>query len=534
VDFILDLVGYTIDRPLHKYRILEPSFGHGDFLIPIVERLLTAYHADLTSSQDPVAELSDAVCAVELHEDSLNQTCARLIALMARNGIVAADASSLAEAWLISGDFLLSNLRDGFTHTVGNPPYIRQERIPERLLAEYRSRYQTLFDRADLYVPFIERCLRCLAPEGVLGFICSDRWMKNRYGGPLRAMVARHYHLAAYVDMVDTPAFQSDVIAYPAITIIRREAPGPTLVARQPRIDKQSLSELSQAMSTGHLLTTVGVAEVDAVTNHDQPWILHELKRLEIVRRLETCFPPLEQAGCTVGIGVATGADRVFIGLYDALDIEPDRKLPLVKTRDIASGHVEWRGLGLVNPFREDGSLVSLPAYPRLSRYFAQHTEAIRRRHCAERNPDGWYRTIDRIDPTLTSRPKLLIPDIKGDAQVVFEDGRFYPHHNLYYIISDEWDLRALQMVLQSGIAGLFVAAYSTRMRGGYLRFQAQYLRRIRLPRWRDVPDNVRSALLDAAESGDTAARNDAAGVLYDLSSQEQAILSKIGHEGLP
>ena len=27
-------------------------------------------------------------------------------------------------------------------------------------------------------------------------------------------------------------------------------------------------------------------------------------------------------------------------------------------------------------------------------------------------------------------------------------------------------------------------------MRGGYLRFQAQYLRRIHIPHWKDVPEN--------------------------------------------
>lgn len=29
VDFILDMVGYTEDQPLHQKRVLEPSFGGG-------------------------------------------------------------------------------------------------------------------------------------------------------------------------------------------------------------------------------------------------------------------------------------------------------------------------------------------------------------------------------------------------------------------------------------------------------------------------------------------------------------------------
>ena len=42
VDFILDLAGYTVDKPLHRARLLEPSMGQGDFLTPVVDRLLEA------------------------------------------------------------------------------------------------------------------------------------------------------------------------------------------------------------------------------------------------------------------------------------------------------------------------------------------------------------------------------------------------------------------------------------------------------------------------------------------------------------
>src|SRR5690606_9714858 len=148
-------------------------------------------------------------------------------------------------------------------------------------------------------------------------------------------------------------------------------------------------------------------------------------------------------------------------------------KLPLAMRREIDSGEVKWRGLGIVNPFADAGGLVALDAYPRLKAYLEARRDQIAGRHVAKKAPANWYRTIDRIYPALADRPKLLIPDIKGDAHIVYEDGRLYPHHNLYFIVSDEWDLRALQAVLRSGIAKLFVSIYATRMRGGYLRFQA-------------------------------------------------------------
>jgi len=141
----------------------------------------------------------------------------------------------------------------------------------------------------------------------------------------------------------------------------------------------------------------------------------------------------------------------------------------------------------------------------------------------------NWYRTIDRITPALTSTPKLLIPDIKGEAHIVYERGELYPHHNLYYITSEAWDLKALQAILLSSVSRLFIATYSTKMRGGYLRFQAQYLRRIRLPYWNDVSEVLRKRLIEAAGSRDLEACNRAAFTLFDLSNEEQSVLGGNG-----
>ncbi|EKN1469771.1 modification methylase PaeR7I, partial [Salmonella enterica] len=125
----------------------------------------------------------------------------------------------------------------------------------------------------------------------------------------------------------------------------------------------------------------------------------------------------------------------------------------------------------------------------------------------------------------LAKEKKLLIPDIKGKGNIVFESGELYPHHNLYYITSTEWDLRALQAVLLSSISKLFIATYSTKMRGGYLRFQAQYLRRIRLPQWKDVPYSLRQELIEAARKHDINACNQVTFKIYNLSTDEKSSL---------
>lgn len=523
VDFILDLAGYTCEKPLHHLSLLEPSFGGGEFLLAALERLLKAYEANGAS-----CDLIDCIRGVELHAETFESTRAKVAEILAQAGLSEAESKRLISRWLIHGDFLLTPMGLKFDFVVGNPPYVRQELIPLALLAQYRKLYATLYDRADLYVPFIERSLRLLGENGQLSFICSDRWTKNRYGGPLRAMVSKGFHLRAYVDMVDSPAFSSDVIAYPAITLIQRAIPGPTLVAERPEISSSFLARLSKALTHDNVEAELGVSLVEHAVNGSEPWVLSSSELRALLRRLEAQFPLLEDAGCKVGIGVATGADKAFIGPMEALDVEPSRKLPLVTTKDISSGSVQWLGLGVVNPFEDDGKLADLSVYPKLRAYLEQRRAAIAGRHVAQKTPANWYRTIDRITPSLAARPKLLIPDIKGSAHVVYEEGRLYPHHNLYYVVSEDWDLHALQAVLLSNVAKHFVAAYSTSMRGGFMRFQAQYLRRIRLPRWETVSTEMRQKLVQAAKSLDASACDAAASELYGLMEYEMALLARI------
>lgn len=523
VDFILDLIGYTVDQDLTQFRLLEPSFGEGDFLLPALDRLLKS--ARLHSRSLTRATLAPALRGVELHRATFNDIRERVRAQLVTHEIGQGDATALADLWLRQGDYLLEDLDLRFTHVVGNPPYIRQESIPNVLMVEYRSRFPTIYDRADIYVPFIEQSLRLLDLNGKLGFICADRWMKNKYGKKLRALVSRDFSLTAYVDMVDTDAFHSEVSAYPGIAIIERRKSAKTRVFARPTINRAVLGKIADDMSASRLPACSAVREIDRVALNGEPWVLESFDELALVRRLEAAFPLLEEAACKVGIGVATGADKAFIGPYETLDVEPDRKLPLVTTKDIRGGQVAWRGQGVVNPFADTGKLVPLDKYPKLRAYLETHREQIARRHVATKNPHNWYRTIDRIYPDLTWREKLLIPDIKVDASIVYEGGRLYPHHNLYFITSDEWDIHALQAVMCSGVARLFVALYSTKMRGGYLRFQAQYLRKIRLPLWRDVPPAIRQSLAQASAANDDHARNAAVAALYRLNAKELALI---------
>lgn len=97
VDFILDLAGYTPDRLLHERRLLEPSFGGGDLLLPAAARLLTAWriHGDGGSVFDA---LKDAIRAIELHRDTFQTTRSALLEYLKASGIAGFAANQLADS----------------------------------------------------------------------------------------------------------------------------------------------------------------------------------------------------------------------------------------------------------------------------------------------------------------------------------------------------------------------------------------------------------------------------------------------------
>ena len=141
VDFILDLVGYSPDMPLYERKILEPSFGEGAFLVPIVERLLDAYGRRPAPQRGVVEILGDCIRAVELNDETFRATRERLEGIMSDAGLAMLEVDSLLNQWLVQGDFLLEDLPFSFEYVVGNPPYVRQELIPDILIQEYRRRF---------------------------------------------------------------------------------------------------------------------------------------------------------------------------------------------------------------------------------------------------------------------------------------------------------------------------------------------------------------------------------------------------------
>jgi hypothetical protein len=513
VRLMLDVCGYVPSADILTMRVLEPSCGDGAFVGEIVHRLAAARKrtsSDFSWSQPEAVSL---IKAYDISEESVRRTRERVKTVLLADGATNKRAAFLAAAWVEHADFLLAPARNRFDLVVGNPPYVRLEEIPKAVLQAYRSSFETFGERSDLYVPFFEKSLDLLAPTGSLAFICSNRWAKNRYGMALRRRIAARHGVRLYLNMEHTQPFDREVSAYPAIFVLSAGPAVSTAAATIAEVSTDTLNTITKEFNgkrgKGRVLSHFSRWYPDG-----EPWTATSTKEQRALKVVSKLSPIEESAiGTRIGIGVATGADRVFILRADdpqanAAALEGSRILKLGMSAGAQGFAAEWQGHYLLNPFEDEDrpDLIDLRKYPRLADYLRGHETLLKKRHVAKSRPHAWYRTIDRIWPSLASRPKLLIPDIQPGNLVSLDEGGLYPHHNLYWITSDEWPLPALQALLRGKEVRSQVAAFSVQMRGGSLRYQAQTLRRVRIPSFQSLKPRLLDGLVSAAHSHEQAA----------------------------
>ena len=98
----------------------------------------------------------------------------------------------------------------GFDIVIGNPPYVRQERIGNDLKDLLKTRFSEIANgTADLYVYFFGIGVELLKEKGVLSFITLNKFLKTRYGNELRNELATKYDIDLIIDFFELPIFQA-------------------------------------------------------------------------------------------------------------------------------------------------------------------------------------------------------------------------------------------------------------------------------------------------------------------------------------
>ena len=476
VAYMLDMLKYTSDRNLSDVRILEPSCGNGEFLFEIISRLKKS---SVNYGFDFNCAFHKNVLACDIDESKVTECLQRIKDSFPE--------LHNAEECVSCEDFLLST-HESFDIIIGNPPYIRYEEIPTDKRNLYKAIFHTFHYRTDIYVLFFEKTISMLKKNGLHCFICANRWMKNQYGKKLRKLIASNMKIHRIIDMEQTDAFHEKVLAYPAITLLEN-APSANTFMYGSASSITSLNDL-------HFATMKAP--------YDEDW-----NRIFSEEGSLGNMIPIEKQGFKIGIGVATGADSIFVSpaLYET--VEHELLMPALNARNLSGDTLSWDGRYLLNPYKKDGTLIFLGDYPLAKAYLESHYERLSNRHKALKNPSKWFATIDMIKPSLLTETKILLPDISGNNFVFIDNGNFYPQHNLYYITgNNKLLLQILAAFLMSNAIKSQIYRMSNHMNGGYPRWQSQYLRKLLIPNITAIPNNDKEALLAAYNKRDYNAIN--------------------------
>ncbi len=201
----------------------------------------------------------------------------------------------------------------GFDAVIGNPPYVRQERLAA-LKPALAAGYATFAGGADLYVYFFEQGLRLVRPGGRVGYVVTNKWLKAGYAEALRAMLAdpARAETEAVIDFGHARAFFPDADVFPNVVVARRPdgspapAPETLTVAVPPRetLPDERLGAAVTAASFPLPRTALG----------REGWTLEPKPVMDLLAKIKRAGVSLvEYAGVKPLYGIKTGFNEAFL-----------------------------------------------------------------------------------------------------------------------------------------------------------------------------------------------------------------------------
>ena len=427
---ILNAVGWKHDADLSSSRLLEPAAGNGEFVVEAAQRLVASCRR--FGVEVSAANLSDRMKAFELHPDAAEEARSRTEAIIRELGVHHRTAAACVKAWIVNADFLLTDPSvDGYTHAVGNPPYIRWSKIPNNLKASYTDQLPRDMTGGDLFLlfcAFLDRALEQLHPKGHCGFLCSDRWRFMAFAEAFRRKWLPVLDVISEVTLSATEAFASEVHSYPTILI----------ASKRPK-------------------RAVAVCEHSA--GRDKT---------------------LEELGYIVKVGPALGHTPAFVLEPQEDDVEQELLWPWIDSSEIAEGAVHWRGRRVIAMYADDGTMIDLGRFPKLAARLKRFAGKLQQRSIV-RNGAAWYRTIDCVRAKDWRRPKLVVPELAKVPRLAMDRSGTIPSHGVYAIFAPDNNIDALYDKLRDGRLAQALEGISPKVKGGYLRCYKRFLSAIHL-----------------------------------------------------
>lgn len=368
--------------------------------------------------------------------------------------------------------------KGGFDVVVGNPPYVRQEILGQEFKDYVSNKYQTYHGSADLYAYFIERGINLLKKDGRFSFIVANKWMRAKYGEPLRKWL-KQQRIEEIVDFGDLQVFRG-ATTYPCILTISKAKPLHVFNA----INIQSLDfvDLSSVSNQNRF-------DVPYSSLRNEGWSLANSLVYDLLEKIKANKVSLgEYVGDHIYRGILTGLNEAFIideqtkARLVAEDSRSDEIIkPILAGKDIkryqnpsAKKHIivipsGWTHKRLGG--NKNGFKVLQEFYPAVARHLIQFEKKAQARYD---KGDYWWELRSCDYYPEFEKPKLMLPDISLRGNFLYDsEGKYYSLNTTYIISTDE---KTLMGILNSRLITFFYAKLSSSYNGGYYRFIYQYL----------------------------------------------------------
>ncbi|MDQ3406057.1 MAG: Eco57I restriction-modification methylase domain-containing protein, partial [Actinomycetota bacterium] len=391
-------------------------------------------------------------------------------------------------------------LAGSFDVIITNPPYVRTQVLGGPTAARLSARFG-LRGRIDLTHPFVAMAPRLLVDGGVLGLLCSNRFLTTRAGGNVRELLTSHFRVGEVFDLGDTRLFEAAVL--PAVVIaVKGAGESAARYASAYQSDGEGVGgDLFAALTDDHASTVaVGgrVFDISVGTlahGGGHPWRLSTPDRERRLSGIAARTWKTVGDVARIRVGIKTTADPVFIGdHWDTLapdrTPEPELLRPLLTHEDIRA----WEAPGpprlrVLYPYLDQHrrQVIDLEAHPGAAAYLGLHRERLEARAYLARARREWFEIWVPQRPSSWRGPKIVFPDISPEPRFTIDRSGAIVNGDCYWISVDELggdDMAWLVLGVANSSFGtrFYDDVCGNRLYAGRRRWITQYVARLPLP----------------------------------------------------
>jgi len=378
-----------------------------------------------------------------------------------------------------------------FDFVVGNPPYVRLEKISELRREDYRNSYQSAIERFDLYMLFLEMAIRMTNKDGKIGFITSNKFLKTSTGRKLREIIAKNTNIEHLLNFGKTKVFE-DATVDTLISILHKKPPpkNSTLVyidvkGDNPKVLETAIKQLEKKKMQFYEDDLIKSFEVlQEPFKEGKPWRFVEPNEIEIMDHIDDIannkLIDLLEAN---RLGVVTAANPIFIVNQDAIKkhrLEKKLLKPLTRGEEIRKWRVNWSGNHLLFPYnrtKKGLELVDITSFPNAHKYLEENRKELEERYCVKKGGKKWFELHDPVVQNVYELPlKIMCPDIAEESSFAIDETGLFGMDSSFAIVPKEGiDPFFLLGLLNSNLIFQYFKHISQKLGNKAYRFKALY-----------------------------------------------------------